>query len=323
MGRRAAGNKKPVLRKGKAQKEVRIADNAPKKAPTTTSSFVMRIGKVSREVQQLVLDLRRVMEPNTASRLRERHSNNIRDYAAMAGALGVTHMYAVSQGEQKISLRMARFPQGPTLCFSVESFSLVSDVLAEQKRPKTPGLDAFRMSPLLILDGLDPDAKDNPQERLLASFFQNAFPSMQLAKMKLGELRRVVLLSCEGDVFELRHYTIGVRETGVSKPLRRLLRASGNKNLSQQADLADYLLDDVAAGMTSDSEVEARQPEVMVTLPAEYQGQAKNSQRAIQLTEIGPRLTLKLERIQDSFFGGQILDQVQRVLKENTHSDSE
>ena len=96
-------------------------------------SFVLRSGKVGKGVEGLVQDLRRVMEPNTASRLQERKGNKLRDFLAMAGPLGVSHMLVLNQTETGTNLRMAKTPRGPTFTFRVEDYMLMRDVMAGHK----------------------------------------------------------------------------------------------------------------------------------------------------------------------------------------------
>ena len=82
-------------------------------------SFIFKSGKVTKNTAQLILDLRRVMEPNTATKLRERATNKLKDYMSVAGPLGVSHFMTFSQGEESLNLRMARFAGGPTCHFQV------------------------------------------------------------------------------------------------------------------------------------------------------------------------------------------------------------
>ena len=105
-------------------------------------SMVIRIGagEVGSSISQLALDVRKVMEPGTASRLKERKANKLRDYTTMCGPLGVTHLLLFSRSEAgNTSLRMALTPRGPTLNFRVESYSLSKDVQKAQRRPKGSG----------------------------------------------------------------------------------------------------------------------------------------------------------------------------------------
>jgi Brix domain len=61
--------------------------------------------------------------------------NRIKDFAAVAGHLGVTHILTVSQTKSNIILRIARTPSGPTLHFKISSYSLARQVRILQKRP--------------------------------------------------------------------------------------------------------------------------------------------------------------------------------------------
>jgi len=111
-------------------------------------SFVIRGGKVGRSVSTLVQDVRRVMEPNTASRLREREKNRLRDFLTMAGPLGVSHMLIFNQTDAGINMRVLRCPRGPTVTFRVNKYALASDILRSSRRPMTPGAE-FTTPPLV------------------------------------------------------------------------------------------------------------------------------------------------------------------------------
>ena len=108
-------------------------------------SMVIRIGagEVGSSVSQLVTDVRKVMEPGTASRLKERRGNKLKDYVVMTGPLGVTHLMLFSRSESgNTNLRIATTPRGPTLNFRVEKYSLCKDVQKAQRRPTGLGNDS-------------------------------------------------------------------------------------------------------------------------------------------------------------------------------------
>ena len=65
-----------------------VPANQTSRAP---KSMVIRIGagEVGPSVSQLVKDVRSMLEPGTASRLKERRANRLKDYLTMAGPLGV------------------------------------------------------------------------------------------------------------------------------------------------------------------------------------------------------------------------------------------
>ena len=105
-------------------------------------SMVIRIGagEVGPSVSQLVKDVRLMMEPGTAARLKERRGNRLRDYLTMAGPLGVSHLMLFSRSEAgNTNMRLAITPRGPTLHFQVEKYSLCKDIRKALKHPKGGG----------------------------------------------------------------------------------------------------------------------------------------------------------------------------------------
>lgn len=134
------------------------ANNPEPNAPAHASardpkSMVIRIGagEVGSSISQLATDVRRVMEPGTASRLKERRANRLRDYVVMCGPLGVTHLVLFSRSESgNTNMRLALTPRGPTMHFRVDKYSLCKDVQRVQKHPKGMGKE-FLTAPLVRL----------------------------------------------------------------------------------------------------------------------------------------------------------------------------
>ncbi|KZM28354.1 rRNA-binding ribosome biosynthesis protein [Ascochyta rabiei] len=269
-------------------------DGAPK-------SMVIRIGaqEVGGAVSQLVQDVRHVMEPDTAVRLKERRANKLRDYTTMCGPLGVTHLLLFSRSESgNTNLRLARTPHGPTLHFRVEKYSLCKDIAKSLKHPRA-GLTDFHTPPLLVMnnfltsdatrESLADAAPPKHLEKLVTDMFQGLFPPIQPHTTPLHTIKRVLLLHREppnpdtGSVaISLRHYAITTKVTGLPKALRRLhaaekLIGSGKKgsdkkrtlpDLGKLEDVADYMLDPSAGGYTSASDTEAdTDAEVEVSAP--------------------------------------------------------
>lgn len=288
----------------KRRTHVQAADNAPVDKKTVPKSFVVRSGsEISAVGQQLVRDLRRVMEPNTASRLRERRSNKLRDYLTMAGPLGVSHIALLSETEDSMSLRLGKFPRGPTLYFRVLAYCLAGDVRAAQRKPRPPGTE-FATAPLLVLNNFDADTR--PEHKLLVTVLQNYYPIVNASRVKLGEVRRVALYNYDPatDTVVFRHFLIHVKEKGVNRVALKLRRGELPTGISECADIGDYVAR--ACGAATDSEPE---DDSMVTLAHDYHGSnnKKSSQRAITLVEIGPRLTLKLIKVTDGLNEGKVL----------------
>jgi ribosome biogenesis protein SSF1/2 len=142
----------------------------------------------------------------------------------------------------------------------------------------------------------------------------------------------------DGYVINLRHYAIATRKTGVSKRIRRLDpteqrntdRKKGLPNLGKLEDVADYLLDPTGGGYTSASETELdTDAEVEITenttrkvlnrremqrmksseKAAEKQAASKPNveKRAVKLVELGPRMKLKLMKVEEGLCGGRIM----------------
>ncbi|KAK0663591.1 Ribosome biogenesis protein SSF1 [Lasiodiplodia hormozganensis] len=252
-------------------------DGAPK-------SMVIRVGagEVGSSVSQLVKDMRLVMEPGTATRLKERKSNKLRDYTTMAGPLGVTHLLLFSKSSSgNTNLRLAKTPRGPTLHFRVEKYSLCKDIQRAQKHPRTGGHE-YHTAPLLVMNNFTSSqtsaSAENPipkhLESLTTTMFQSLFPPISPQATPLTSIRRVLLLNREPSpddsnsyIINLRHYAITTKTVtkDMPKSLRRLNSAVKDKkkrglpNLGKLEDAADYLLDpDAGGGYTSasDSEVE-------------------------------------------------------------------
>ncbi|KAI0380545.1 ribosome biogenesis protein-like protein Ssf2 [Hypomontagnella monticulosa] len=264
------------MAKSRTKKRTHVGANNPKhKAPLTgrsavqdPKSMVIRIGagEVGSSISQLAKDVRQVMEPGTASRLKERRANRLRDYVTMTGPLGVTHLLLFSRSESgNTNLRIATTPRGPTLHFRVEKYSLCKDVRKAQRHPKGGGKE-YITPPLLIMNNIStPGADANSKvpkhlESLTTTVFQSLFPRINPQTTPLKSIRRVLLLNRElakdkddgSFVLNFRHYAIATKPAGVSKPLRRLdaaeklfsakNRKGGVPNLGKLEDISEYMI---------------------------------------------------------------------------------
>ncbi|KAJ5215123.1 hypothetical protein N7468_010802 [Penicillium chermesinum] len=319
----------------------------------TPKSMVIRVGasQVGSSVSQLVKDVRQMLEPDTAVRLKERKSNRLRDYTVMTGPLGVTHLLLFSKSKTgNTNLRLALTPRGPTLHFQVENYSLCRDVEKAMKRPQSGGQD-HKTPPLLVMNNFNtPGATEDSKvpkrlEALTTTIFQSLFPPINPQTSPLHSIRRVMLLNREttgseddGYVLSLRHYAIATKKTGVSKRIRRLdpkeIRHREKKktavpNLGKLEDAADYLLDPSAAGYTSaseteldtDAEVEVAESTTRKVLNKREQQRQKAAEkgekkeatapgvekRAVKLVELGPRMRLRLMKVEEGVCDGRIM----------------
>ncbi|KAM3074186.1 rRNA-binding ribosome biosynthesis protein [Clarireedia jacksonii] len=246
-------------------------------------SMVIRVGagEVGPSVSQLVKDVRRMMEPDTASRLKERRANRLKDYLTMAGPLGVSHLMLFSRSEAgNTNMRLALTPRGPTLHFNVEKYSLCKDIRKALKHPKGGGKE-YTTAPLLVMNNfISSNSESKPDkkipkhlESLTTTIFQSLFPPISPNTTPLSSIRRVMLLNREPSkddednsyTINLRHYAITTKQIGLSRPLRRLNAAEkflhsknpkgkkGLPNLGKLEDIADYMIGEDGAGYMTDA----------------------------------------------------------------------
>lgn len=353
------------------------AKNGPANAVTANASasrepksMVIRIGAgdVGPSVTQLVKDVRTMMEPGTAGRLKERRSNRLRDYTAMTGPLGVSHLLLFSRSTTgNTNLRLALTPRGPTLHFRVEKYSLSKDVKKAQNHAQGGGKE-FLTAPLLVMNNfISPPPAEGAQptipkhlESLTTTIFQSLFPPISPQSTPLTSIRRVLLLNREKPkpqpsssskeegtyILNLRHYAITTKQTGLSRGIRRLNaaekllnqknRSKGRvPNLGKLEDVADYLLDPSAAraadgGFTSGSESEVETDAEVEVLESnarkvlnkkqmaalqssngdgkqQKKGQPGVEKRAVKLVELGPRLKLRMTKVEEGVCAGKIM----------------
>ncbi|KAI9844042.1 MAG: hypothetical protein M1837_005977 [Sclerophora amabilis] len=345
----------------------------------------MGAGEAGPSVSQLSKDVRAMMEPDTASRLKERRSNKLKDFTIMAGPLGVSHLLLFSRSSSgNTNLRLALTPRGPTLHFRVERYSLCKDVRKAMRHPKGGRLD-YRTPPLLVMNNFtttqsSESTSRNPipkhLESLSTSVFQSLFPAISPQNTPLPSIRRVLLLNREPApsspskngaemdsadssenngtyVLNLRHYAITTRATDVSRPIRRLNAADkkarsftqtsrkrgGIPDLGKLDDVADYILDPsgaAASGFTSGSESEVEtdgEVEVLETNAKKVLSRQKREQlrarasaqnksglrgggegslpgvekRAVKLVELGPRMKLRMTKVEEGVCGGKVM----------------
>jgi len=287
--------------KRKTQKQEETEDAAATPPPRC---FVFAKGKVPSSLKALCEDLKRVMSPNTAKALRAKKSNKLRDFVDVAGELKVSFFLILSATDKHSYLRVARSPQGPTLTFKVDSYSLSSDLAAVLRKPYSAGAGIWQSPPLLILSDFD---KSVQHELLMSTMLQNLFPTFNVAEANLSACRRVVLAhKLPGGAVELRQYVITAVPTGVSKGVKKLMRSNKLPSLGRYEDMADFLLK--GGGYSSDSGGETDEEE-KTELPQDYVGRnaRANQKVSVKLQEVGPRLTLSLLKVEEGLCEGATL----------------
>lgn len=84
----------------------------------------------------------------------------------------------------------------------------------------------------------------------------------------------------------------------MNKGIKRVINSKKVPDMSRFNDLADFILHNQqkSSGFSSESEADDL-PESRIVLPEDYQDKKKNTNVAIKLHELGPRMKLKLIKI--------------------------
>ncbi|KAL3085034.1 hypothetical protein niasHS_010103 [Heterodera schachtii] len=281
-----------------------IAGQKTQEEPRTPHAFVIHSAGVGRYVRQLEMDLRRVMSPNTSKALRVLKRNKLKDFVVHSQFLGVSHLIILSRTELSTHLRIIRNPQGPTLHFRVEKYSLARDVLSVQKRPVIYE-ELFQHAPLVVMNGFSSEDSSNKHLQLVQTVVQNMFPSIDVDRVKLASIRRTLLLNydTEDGLIEFRQYSIKSVPAGVSRSTKKLMQ-SKVPDLSKYKDISDFML---KPEQLSDSEFEGEQTELELTQDIGGRGKKRGQQTKLRLMEIGPRMTLRLMKIEEGVNAGTAL----------------
>eukprot|EP00536_Pseudo-nitzschia_multiseries_P005980 jgi/Psemu1/324143/estExt_fgenesh1_pg.C_1220004 len=292
-------------------------------------SLIIRRGKCESVVTDLIQDLRRLMMPYTAMNFQEDASYRKLTLAKYCQhvclPLGVSHILAFSQNQDRLSLRVAKTPQGPTLTFRVHRFSLSKHIQKLQRRPVNT--KSLLDSPPIVVTNNFGDQTAPPQVKLMRITFQNMFPAINVANVRLKECRRVVLFHLveEESVdekaedgspvinqrVEVRQYAIKATPVGVDKKVRRLIQ-SKIPNLNKVQDIADYIAGNANATTSVDAASDS-EPEdgsnAVVQLAQNYVGRGNKSQgkSALKLVELGPRLCLELIKVEQGLASGNVM----------------
>ncbi|CAB3410641.1 unnamed protein product [Caenorhabditis bovis] len=271
--------------------------------------LVIHRGDVGKYVKALESDLRNVMEPFTAKKLKILKRNNIKDFIVNGSVLGVSNMMVLTASDASLQLRMMRFSQGPTISFKVKEYSLARHVVSCQKRPVATDR-LYKSSPLVVMNGFNAEGKKHLA--LVQTFIQNMFPGINVDTVQLSNLKRCLIVNYdeESDEIDIRHYAIRVVASGLNKSVKKLVQAEKTMakaipDLSNYKDISDYFIN---PGQLSDSEFEGDQAEVELPQDiSESRGCGLGQKSNVRLHEIGPRLTLELVKIEEGIDEGEVL----------------
>ncbi|KAI2666051.1 hypothetical protein H4Q32_009815 [Labeo rohita] len=189
------------------QKKAREATSrvAEETYSTVPHTFVFHRGQIGKNVGQLVLDMRRVMEPFTGRSLK----------------------------------RLARLPKGPMLYFRVAKYTLIKDVVSSLRRHRMHE-QQFSHHPLLVLNNF---GIEGMHIKLMATMFQNMFPSINVHKLNLNSVKRCVLINYDpvSQEVEFRHYSLKVVPVGMSRGVKKLMQEKF-PNMNKLEDISELLM---------------------------------------------------------------------------------
>ncbi|KAL0831782.1 hypothetical protein ABMA28_001320 [Loxostege sticticalis] len=291
-------------RKGKCAKKNPATKEAlePEHLIKAPHSFVIHRGQCSKDLVDLTKDFRKIMEPFTASQLKERKKNTLKDYLSVSGYLHVSHMIMFTETELGTYMRLARLPRGPTLTFRVHNYSLARDVISSLKKQYVI-VKAFQNAPLIVLNSF---SGEGMHMKLMATMFQNMFPTINITTVKLKNIRRCVLMNYNPStkLIDLRHYVIRATPVGLNKGTKKMVQGK-IPNLNRCRDMSEFF---DKAGLLSESEFED-DPNAQVVLPQTLasRGATAESKSAIRLVELGPRISFQLIKIEDGLMDGEVL----------------
>jgi len=290
------GNKRT---KKKVHKDIAPSE---REIQNTPRCFIVKKGKIGEKVEDLVQDLREVMAPNCAKKLKETKINRLEDYMAVASHFHVSHVLQFSATKAHNYLRIINLPVGPTLTFQISSFSTARDVRAAQR--KQPVLDhhSFESSPIQIINGFSQQSKVDESSasarKLAAEMLRGILPPVDVPTFNQATVRRAALFNYdpEDDTVLFRHYSIMKKGMGLQRGVAKLMRTHRMLKLGNREDIADFVLSG-GQGAT-ETEIEDKPEEA----PS-----AAGGKIGVRLGEIGPRMTLQLIKAEEGINTGTVM----------------
>lgn len=259
------------------------------------------------------MELRTTMYPYTAINLKESKVNSIKDFLSIVDLYGLSHMIMLTNTDKNSYIRFAKMPRGPTITFRLPEYSLAADVFEDARKnskynPK-PLTKSFNHVPLVIMNGFNSNKIPNDYVeplKITSMLIQSIFPPINLNEIQLKKCKRVVLFNLSFDstgipVIEFRHYDIDIEKFSVKKTISNIINNS-KSNLNQFNNIADYVLKQ--SGFTSCSDNEDPNLGVCDVI---NDNESKDDKVKVKLYEIGPRMNMKIHKIEEGFLKGNVM----------------
>ena len=269
------------------------------------------------------------MYPYTAINLKESKVNSIKDYLSIVDVYGLSHMMMVTNTDKNSYIRFSKMPRGPTVTLKVSDYALAGDIF-EQKtidhekhplriKPK-PLTKSFNHIPLVIMNGFNSNKISEAYQepvKITAMLLQSFFPPINLNEIQLKKCKRVVLFNLTFEqsedgalipVIEFRHFDIDIEKYSMKKTISNIIN-NKKTDLSKFDNIADYILKQ--SGYTSGSDNEDPTLGLCEVIQDQEMKAEKNKDEngekiKVKLHEIGPRLNLKIQKIEEGFLKGNV-----------------
>lgn len=290
-------------------------------------------GHVNKGVKVLLRNLREVFYPYTAMNLQDGASAKIKDLKRACAMFGINSLVTLTSTEKSrrsLSRQLREVHEDgegsdlhvPRAQVQHQRVGPADDSDIHALLPRSKDVDIRHLgSPLVILNGFG--ATDAPREvqrdngqkewttgpeerRLAATMFNNLFPSLNLNRVKPSNLKRAVLVNYDAakDLAEVRHYFIKQTYTDMNNKLKKILNNNRLPNLAGVKDLSQYFTGN--AGVLSDSDIDQLPNSKVDVEETGRSGKLEKRKVNLRLFEVGPRLTLRLVKIEEGFHGGEV-----------------
>jgi len=281
------------------KKQIKKIETKNKKS---SLNLIFSKGHVSSLIKELVLNIKKMLIPNIVNNVQVKRYNKLKDLLNVAGVLGITFFWICTQSELGVKLRLIRVPHGPSLTFRIEKFSLSRNIISFQKKPEI--LNGHFNYPLVILNNFSKD--ENHQ--IISTMFQNIFPTLKIRKVNLSDCNRACLFdyNAKNEIIQIRHYKIKNSHISLNKKINNIIEGKKIPNMKNYLDISQYFENSTIG--TSESETENFKHAPLL-LSNEKSDVIKNgvSKSAICLKELGPRISLRLLKVENKMKLGRIL----------------
>ncbi|TBU00289.1 Brix domain-containing protein [Hamiltosporidium magnivora] len=160
------------------------------------NKLVIRIGKVTKNVKQLITDLRKVFEPHVALKIQEHNNDLIEKYIPIIHQFFLSHFFVFTEKNGEILLRISNYlHHGPTYFFKIENFKNIFEI------NKCLSQKWFKKDPIVTFSGDD-------------CYEQNIFKNLEFFKNEIKDenILRNIHLHFENKIIYFRHYFIKKEE---------------------------------------------------------------------------------------------------------------